>query len=382
MIAKLEAETTQFHARMTAAETQLTKWTSATVTGKRGTMMLQQGLQQLAFQATGVSGPVGKLSSGLLMIGAGGGAALAAAAAVGSLALAIRGLTADTRDTTRAQEEMLDSLGKLSQHGKIVAAQIRIDQINRELREPTLGEKLKIVGSAFIGPAFGGQSIFEHWEELKRERAQLLGVIGAAGGRVSQQESDLARRRADKAAEDARRRSLARVIPDTGQSARVMGEQLFQRDQAAMREKLFIDITRMEAGMFRFAKPPEVEPAEERFKFTPEFGVMSAAALLQGAQSGAAGLLGAAAGPVAMINPLAGAITAGIGGIFSLFDNSEERRHRALLDKLDKLGQEVGLDRVTIVFTGPDGHQIRKSLAELEEGDAVERVPGPVGAGG
>lgn len=83
-----------------------------------------------------------------------------------------------------------------------------------------------------------------------------------------------------------------------------------------------------------------------------------------------------------MINPLAGMITAGLGTVFSLFNNDEERRHRQLVDAVQKLGKEVGLDRVTIVFTGPDGHQIRRSLAELEEGDAVERVPGPVGATG
>jgi hypothetical protein len=118
------------------------------------------------------------------------------------------------------------------------------------------------------------------------------------------------------------------------------------------------------------------------FKMTPEFAIMSSMALLQGAQGGAAGLFGAASGPLAMINPLAGAISAGLGGIFSLFDNSEEKRHRELLRTIEKLGEEVGLDRVTVVFTGPDGHQVRKALSELEEGDAVERVPGPVGAGG
>jgi hypothetical protein len=52
------------------------------------------------------------------------------------------------------------------------------------------------------------------------------------------------------------------------------------------------------------------------------------------------------------------------------------------LDKLERMAREVGLERVTVVFTGPDGHQVRRSLAELEDSDAVERVPGPVGAQG
>jgi len=52
------------------------------------------------------------------------------------------------------------------------------------------------------------------------------------------------------------------------------------------------------------------------------------------------------------------------------------------MEKLEKLAQEVGLERVTVVFTGPDGHQVRKTLAELESSDAVERVPVAVGASG
>jgi hypothetical protein len=121
-----------------------------------------------------------------------------------------------------------------------------------------------------------------------------------------------------------------------------------------------------------------------RSPFTPEFGVMAAGALMQGVAGGGGvgGFLGAAAGPVAMVNPLAGAIVGGIGGIFSLFDRSEEKRHRELVGKLERIANEVGLERVTVVFTGPDGHQTRKTLAELESGDAVERVPGPVGATG
>jgi hypothetical protein len=125
------------------------------------------------------------------------------------------------------------------------------------------------------------------------------------------------------------------------------------------------------------------KPRPEHFKMTPEFAIMSSMAMMQGAQMGGiGGFLGAAAGPAAAINPLAGAIVGGLGGIFSMFDKSEERRHKELVDKLERLANEVGLERVTVVFTGPDGHQVRKSLADLESSDAVSRVPGPVGATG
>lgn len=77
-----------------------------------------------------------------------------------------------------------------------------------------------------------------------------------------------------------------------------------------------------------------------------------------------------------------GVILSGLGGIFSAFDNAEERRHRELKSTIEKLGQEVGLDRVTVVFTGADGHQIRRTLAQLEDSDGVERIPSSAGARG
>ncbi|HKR55043.1 MAG TPA: hypothetical protein VJS20_02000, partial [Gemmatimonadales bacterium] len=108
-------------------------------------------------------------------------------------------------------------------------------------------------------------------------------------------------------------------------------------------------------------------------------------------QGGAAGILGAGAGIAADLGGIKGAPKflgpLGIGlnvasGLVNLFDRSQERHTKQIVDALERLGKEVGLERVTLVFTGPDGHQTRKTLAELEAGDAVERVPGPVGATG
>jgi sugar phosphate isomerase/epimerase len=110
-------------------------------------------------------------------------------------------------------------------------------------------------------------------------------------------------------------------------------------------------------------------------------GTAGALGGLGGILSGAAGLGGISKGLAGVLGPVGFGLTA-LGGVFGLFDNNEERRHRELVRTIERMGQEVGLDRVTVVFTGPDGHQVRRSLAELEESDAVERVPGPVGAGG
>lgn len=129
---------------------------------------------------------------------------------------------------------------------------------------------------------------------------------------------------------------------------------------------------------------------------SPEFALQTLTTLTSGIRQGGAGALGALGSlslGAAGMKGIAGTAAAGplgwvgfglsaISNVFGLFNNAEDRRHRELVRSIEKLGKEVGLDRVTVVFTGPDGHQIRKSLAELESGDAVERIPGPAGATG
>src|SRR5687768_10822856 len=87
MVASLEAETSSFHARMTAAEAQIGKWTGSTAVGSRATRVLHNSLQQLAFQAAGIPGPVGKAASAIGVLGLGGGPVFLAVAALGALAL-------------------------------------------------------------------------------------------------------------------------------------------------------------------------------------------------------------------------------------------------------------------------------------------------------
>jgi len=77
-----------------------------------------------------------------------------------------------------------------------------------------------------------------------------------------------------------------------------------------------------------------------------------------------------------------GAVLSGLGGIFSLFDRSEDRRTDRIVQAIDRMAKEVGLERVSVVFTGPDGHEIRRALSELESSDAVQRIPAPAGAAG
>jgi hypothetical protein len=88
MVARLEAETASFHARMAAASVQLNRMGSSGVTARRGVMALQSGLQQLASEAIGLPGALGRVSTGLLSLAGGAGPILLVIAALGALKLA------------------------------------------------------------------------------------------------------------------------------------------------------------------------------------------------------------------------------------------------------------------------------------------------------
>lgn len=386
MLAVLEAQTAQFQARMDAAAQQLNRWNSATGSARRGTQLMRVGFEQLAMKATGLTGPLGKVVTSLGLMGAGGPVTLGVLAGVGAIALVYQGMTRDAREAQKATDDLIASLDKMGAHAQVLAARIKLGRAQTATGE---GQGAGGVGSQFLSDISGGLfgvSGPEQSERRKRAVAAAQNELAAAQQHAANVEAAAQRRRnaeLQKQAEITER--VRRVNEDL---ARLRLGPLTQSELTLHRLTPGAQIPIRFGG--RVVDPrnlPEATqrttaPAPDRFKMTPEFAIMSSMALLQGAQGGPAGLFGAAAGPLAMINPLAGAISAGIGGIFSLFDNAEERRHRQLVDTIKKLGQEVGLERVTVIFTGPDGHQVRKSLAELEEGDAVERVPGPVGAGG
>lgn len=364
MVAVLEAQTSQFEARMSAAGQQLNRWTSVTTNAHRGTNLLKSGLQQLVFEGLSIMPPaLARVSAGMLTLFGPGGIMLAAVAVLGIISYAFE------RAGKKAQEF--------------------VEEANR-VREFQQGHLQML---ANIGPGFqqtpGEQlatlqilraRVLDWMEKLAPATQSVVAQIGGMDPVASRAQSRIdaltvSLKGLNRAIRDLSETGANNLLP-AGLAVGVKGPDIgFAKAPGAF------PLTKggIEHKYFQSAGMTTKQPS---FRFTPEFGIMASMALLQGAQGGAAGLFGAAAGPVAMINPLAGAITAGIGGIFSMFDNAEERRHKKLVDTIKQLGEEVGLERVTVIFTGPDGHQVRRSLAELEESDAVERIPGPVGMGG
>src|SRR5882672_9426102 len=88
--------------------------------GSRGLHMVRSAAAALAFQATGVAGPVGKIAEGLLLFGAGSTVVLGAVAGLAAVALAYRVLTQETRDDIAAQQELAKELAGMGAHGGVI----------------------------------------------------------------------------------------------------------------------------------------------------------------------------------------------------------------------------------------------------------------------
>jgi hypothetical protein len=191
LTAKLEAETADFQAGMSQATQQLQDFTAtgatpatvatqkldatATTTSGHGIGVLRRGLEALAFQASGVSGPIGHVTAGLVQLGGGTGVTLVAAAAIATLGLAFREMTQDTRDNEQALSDLATNLDTLGPHAQIVAAKVRLALLEAQRQDVSIPTQL---GRAF--KAIFGASFAEQEEQLQRQIAALTTQIGKA----------------------------------------------------------------------------------------------------------------------------------------------------------------------------------------------------------
>jgi hypothetical protein len=420
----------------------VTQLTNATIGGARSTGVMRMALTGLAIQATGTSGPVGRLASGLLLFAGGSSLVLGVTAGIAIIATAYQLLTKDTREAAAAQEKLREKLTASAEARRTARTpeteQITLEQEQRRARFAELNALIATRRTQIVGTVGAQRFGFEtddqalqrlladdkELNDLYRERRQLGQDIRTE----TVSATDATKKEADelgRAADEARRLKLELMEIRQGAQAiaraGIRGGLTFPTDEAGVpfvsQESLLRG--RRRAGAFT---PPDfgaggLGPAipplsfanirRNQPRFVPpdvvgrgvdslEVAQLVTASLLAGARGGGAGgILGAAGGLASGLSvlPGIGAAAAGplgwigfglqaVSSVFGLFDNKEERRHRELIDALKRMGKEVGLERVMLIFTGPDGHQVRRSLAELEDTDAVERIPGPVGAQG
>jgi len=161
--ARLEAETGAFSARMAAAEAQLVRMERAPVAAARGMRMMESGMQGLAFQALGTTGPVGSLAASLGLLAVGGPTMLAAVAGLGAFAFAIRELDRPLREL----QKQVDETGK------------RVQVMMAELSGPSVAIASRLSGTAeeldkakeTLAAAQAGRGRFGMMDFAKRQEA-------------------------------------------------------------------------------------------------------------------------------------------------------------------------------------------------------------------
>lgn len=403
MVASLEAETSQFHARMTAAEAQMTKWTSSTATGTRAARVLNNSIQQLAFQAGGIPGPIGKAATAIGVLGLGTGPVMLAVAALGALALIWKHVGEEAQRSADNQTAALDRLhGNIRKAistaapgavaGALAEAQARLDS----LRRAPLGPQrfMEVQGPEGVRSVNVGSPAGDRAEQIAildtvvRQLSVGANAVTAAFEKVAEAAERTARDAAIGAIKDRGAFFLPTPWIRKGAEVEKGYEKVLQDALDFEREARLEAIANVkDAGMFFLpvlgkqdvmGGKTYIEAARRGgFRFTPEFAALSALAVAQGAQGGFGAFLGAASAPAAMINPLAGVITGTLATLFNVFDSkeserelAEERRHKELIGVLHE-----GPARSTNIFEGDPA-------SSLYERDRQVRLGGEPRVGG
>lgn len=142
---------------MAAAEAQLGRMERAPVAAARGMGMLQSGMRVLAFQATGLTGPLGAAASGLGMFALGGQLMLAVTAGLGAGALAARLFQKDLEELGRAShaialDKAISSIHKAAlglSKTSLTSLNQDLERTKRAIHELTRGA-VPAVGGGFI----------------------------------------------------------------------------------------------------------------------------------------------------------------------------------------------------------------------------------------
>ena len=379
MVARLEAETSDFHVRMTAAETQLGKWSNSTVSGTRATRLLEHGLQQLSFQAAGIPGPIGKVASAIGMLGVGGGPVLVATAALGLLALAYKEIADASALAAKAQEDFFEALKKTPQ-GALSLGRNALKDAKDQLRSLT--------APGATGP--GGAAIPEAMIEAARMKVANLTV---ALGPLQKAADDAAKRQTkeiERQNEELRKQAALvalllrlRAVPlgplgtvrlpglptdDLGRGAGAPGALVPIR----FRDRFGHDIGVKDLPSAPGGQAPETAPGGGNALQIAQMAVASVMMVAQGGGNmlGAGGMLvsglsamkgiGTAAGPLGWM----GLALTTLGSIFSSKSDEakaqRERLHRELIGVLRE-----GPARITQYFEG-DAEQSRYENRRLE----------------
>lgn len=437
MRAVLSAETSEFHARMSAASQAFQRFEGAGLSARRGVRELHSGLQEMAREAVGATGSIGRVAAGLLNLS---GTSLGVVAGFAAIGYAIHEAYGELDKAQKKVEEFghafegaahSPTLGPLEQLRKVREEAEKIEPL-----KPSFWNLLFAFQPAYYqanvqlktAEAAAAEDAADAWLQAFHRAHEKI-VADAAKAAERQKESfrkaaDAIFAEIDKRTIDESTERIARRLSDTARffmghpdiAARRGAElvnpqtQFFDTGAAANLPTSLLDFMGPpgprhsplgNVGGFMGAEQRRYDDAQsKREKADDKAAKASAEAAARWITAGAqiAVLFGGGATPAAALgaglvtagsivgskNPIVGAIIGGFGSLFSLFDQHEDNRFRQAQDAADRRNAALiaamrkGPVIVTTVLAGGTPGNVldaRYAIERNERLDAQPRLP-------
>lgn len=170
--ARLEAETTAFTARIAAAQQQLERMAIAPRAAQQGMRHLQGALSALATEATGMTGPLGRVAVGLSTIAVGTPAVMGVLAALGAVGLGMRLLRRDAHEATKGLEAFASAAEfTAKQRAEALERVVRAAAAAPEAQQARLMAEVEQAGQRRAQIA---REIAAHEREIARQQRRIL----------------------------------------------------------------------------------------------------------------------------------------------------------------------------------------------------------------
>lgn len=420
--ARLVAETSQFGARIAAAEAQLGRMGRAPVAAARGMRVLQTGMQSLAGQAVGLTGPLGLLAQGLGSFALGGPLMLAVTAGLGAGALAARLFQKDIEELGRASHGIALDKAIANIHAAALGlSKTSLGQLNQDL-ERTKRAIQELTRTAV--PAVGGGFILtlENEQQLnqlladrltfekaiseervkqmilaKELRFELVAAVQAMTAGLPSPRLQLLNQLGGGALRGVSPQMAGIDLPERAlRLQRIANEALggveLNRVSLDLRRKEHAAINANIISINRHADA--VRLASVSTEQVAAALIIGVGGMLQGLAAGGAGgffggllslaggIVGAGVKGLFVANPLLGAGLTVAGGIISTVAAQGRRdpipvHDRAVRSELHDLRNEIREVLISVSFTGPERalSDIRYGLDRQTRRDAVPRLP-------
>lgn len=400
-----------------------------------GLKAVETGARSLAFEAAGLSGPLGRVAAGLLQIAGGNALVLGAVAGIGAIALAYNALTKESREAAEAEkkhrEELVRSAQQRAQSALPASQRIGVETsdvrgmldslttarnaraalVTREfhegntlgIQEGTLEEVLRadkaltdldaaradlslsIAQNRRASASASEDEAKSAERELEARRALRLEAIQLTQGEIASYGFELQQRR-----------RLVFASAAFGAPSVDTNDPLRSGRGATFGRGLILDQFR---GQFFGAPTPAVvggvKPDPKDVSWLKSGAILAQGfsqaitASRAGGVGGAFGAVGALASAGSQVEGIGkglgktlgtiGLVGSVLGGVFSLFDNSEERRHKEQMVELKKISEKPTQEarRITLnLVNATTGEIIRQTQYEIgrnEDRDAIDR---------